>query len=345
MGGSYPCGCCCGITSDDFDRSNDTNIGSKWNEVSGDWEVSSNALVCDDTTAICIATKVPATQFVKLTTRFQGTTSDRLRFIIAYQDSSNYWFAEARIGASQTFLIVQRSGGSDTTKASGTISLSAGTTYHLELCVDGNGNITANIRDGSNAIVNGLVLLSVAANPGAGGAGLGTGSTASSSLKFLEFELRKSGTCGDCSRHCPNDCIDQTTIPVAWDLTFPTLTNDACTLGACAQMSNATIRVFYCGACTGFSFCGYRKTFTNCHASFNARLDVFYYNGGVNQRGLWIKLYATAFPNQTQDWLHDVGAPFPMDCTLSRTPVLILEQSFSPCTAPGAGSITAVPVY
>lgn len=44
--------CCCPgdclITSDDFDRANSTDIGSDWEEMSGDWDIFSNKLRCFD---------------------------------------------------------------------------------------------------------------------------------------------------------------------------------------------------------------------------------------------------------------------------------------------------------
>lgn len=53
--------CCCGsrnclLGEDDFNRADSTNVGSKWSEVSGGWEIQSNQLVC--TSAGILATTI-----------------------------------------------------------------------------------------------------------------------------------------------------------------------------------------------------------------------------------------------------------------------------------------------
>jgi len=119
--------CCCGclIGTDNFDRADSTDLGSKWSEVSGDWEISSNHLKMI-TEGPVITTNQAATKgpngYYNVIVEFQlvnigtgpGQTSD-YGIIVGYQDATNFdWVRITYDGADLWPALIHRVAGVDT---------------------------------------------------------------------------------------------------------------------------------------------------------------------------------------------------------------------------------------
>ena len=183
-----------------------------------------------------------------------NTTSDIGRLIIAYADSSNYWFCEVQPGATNgTLKLFQRSGGVNTQQGptQTVFGLQATNTATVFLCVGGGYvRTTAYKTLGTNASI------SFAASPTitSKAAGVGTGA-GTSNVKFDDFTYSKSefesATCPDCPG--PSNCSAcSTDTASSYTITISGLTNGTC--GTCSSLSG-TYSVPYLGStCNGGGF-------------------------------------------------------------------------------------------
>lgn len=112
----------CLLYSDTFDRSNNDAAGCLWEEVSGDWDISSNVITTSNSNGILKnRTRHPEnTTNAVLTVLFQTIASgEAVRAIIGYEDTDNYLFVE--IITSDTgcgeIRLRQRASGSDSNLA------------------------------------------------------------------------------------------------------------------------------------------------------------------------------------------------------------------------------------
>jgi hypothetical protein len=122
--------CCCGggpciVYADDFNRADSTDLGSKWEEVSGDWEIDTNRLqstsegFCLTTTRPKISRRSPK-HYAHIISATLAGYDDGVRLwkiIIWYDDASNYLYAQFvadEAGVIQP-SIIQVEGGSPTT--------------------------------------------------------------------------------------------------------------------------------------------------------------------------------------------------------------------------------------
>lgn len=124
-----PCEAGCEFFSDNFTRSDDDDPGA-YTEVSGDWDISSNALVTSSSNGVLIADAEhpDGDPDIKVTVTVNiATDGDIARIILDYVDSSNYWFAEVKAGTGAYLRIYQRSGGSNTQMADVSITRATGT--------------------------------------------------------------------------------------------------------------------------------------------------------------------------------------------------------------------------
>lgn len=121
--GWYPCTCCCIKIDDPFTRSDDTDIGSKWEEVDGDWEIDTNRLVTSDANAVALTTATgtdddfSVTAAIDFSPRYANVIFPfpEARIIFAYVDASNYWYVKLlNFGTNNAPIeLHQVSGGSD----------------------------------------------------------------------------------------------------------------------------------------------------------------------------------------------------------------------------------------
>jgi len=346
----YVCrNCCCGITSDTFDRADDTNIGAKWTEVSGDWSIVSGTLRTSNTTAIAVLNATRTETQIRLFTQVRGATSNRLRLIFGHVDSNNYFYVQVIIGTAQAFSLVHRSGGSDTTLTSVNVTTAANTFYDLIVCIN-EGVVKASLHNaGSSAPGTELALVGyVAAMPASYQIGLGTGSNAGSSLQFDNFAARKnSESCELCAAAC-NNCNTDTT-PPAFDVTLPTMTDNTCD---CDPLSGATFRLYYCPSATGSTnLCQWVHELGTCSGSFlRLRLTFEAISSVLVARQLRIGLFPTQdckeLPTSSHTFSNAVntGTGLKFDC--STTLVLPYSPGVATiCTISGTPDATCVPVY
>lgn len=192
------CSCCesCSIFTDDFNRADDTNLGSDWSEVSGSWAITSNTLRTSSTSAVCVHDTGYGSAQMKVAVSLQGASGDFLRVIFGYVDSSNYWFAEVKIGAGTAgrFDLYRRSGGSNTLRTSNvSLDIPADTWHNCSVCLTSEAGISAvlDIAGGQTVTAGYSTALTTE-----DAVGVGTGSTASASTQFDDLAVTKAG--GDC---------------------------------------------------------------------------------------------------------------------------------------------------
>lgn len=105
--------CCCGcktVFTDLFNRGDSSDIGGGWNEVSGEWVISSNHLKCTSTSGRCIQDNIYSDMnvgyFIQAVISFEDfnyiplsytTRTTLLKLLFNYVDESNYHFVEVYI--------------------------------------------------------------------------------------------------------------------------------------------------------------------------------------------------------------------------------------------------------
>ena len=96
------CGCCeqdCIDFTDDFDRADDTDLGSDWDERAGNWEISSEQLTVSTADALVICDTCTVSGDQTLWSYYEmDTTGDKIRFILSYVDDDNYVAVEIESG-------------------------------------------------------------------------------------------------------------------------------------------------------------------------------------------------------------------------------------------------------
>jgi hypothetical protein len=216
------CPCCettCQFFSDDFAVD---DLATNYTSVSGSWAISSGNLHTASSSAVLTgSTANPnsnANTKVSVTVNI-ATSGDIARIILNYQNSSNYWFAELKAGTGAYLRIYQRSGGSNTQKATVSITLANGGVLCASIL---NGTqIVTSILDDVNAkqslVADGTFTQT--------GYGLGTG-TLSGSVTFDSLSV------GITSSDCPacEGCTfcDVGSDPTEFELVISGVTNQLC---------------------------------------------------------------------------------------------------------------------
>jgi hypothetical protein len=154
------CTCCgdCTILEDDFDRADSTNLGADWEERVGDWSISGNAAVCASANSLMITTAsnpdaLPEGYVAVVVSC--NTASDLARVIIGYVDDNNYYFAQARFTATDSFLRVGRNNAGVISYLAAEETLSSGSINDdalLRICY-ANGVITAQLYDAADPLL------------------------------------------------------------------------------------------------------------------------------------------------------------------------------------------------
>ena len=117
------CPCCgCDYFFDDFNRENSTTVGANYTEVSGDWSVTSTALLIQALNAIItidVANPDAEPNGAVSFAFFAFHDGDQPRFIFDYQDTDNYKFVQITVGDPNGCLaIYSRASGTNTLLAS-----------------------------------------------------------------------------------------------------------------------------------------------------------------------------------------------------------------------------------
>jgi hypothetical protein len=228
-----------------------------WNQVAGTWTVDGDNLETDDSDALAVTTNEHpqelATHVVRVKARGKDDL-DRLRVIIAYEDSDNYLFAEMQVRTTFGWLrfwkvdtgVAQQIGTNQLVS-----DLKASEWFNAKVCFDG---------ETLTAIINDTFFYSQPATASDDGTrvGVGTGSI-SEKVKFEEFEwwihYVESGPYeegNDCPRCLPLGCVhcalEQT--PQAYLVQFDNIRSAAdCALQNCESLNASFIvpATFPCG--------------------------------------------------------------------------------------------------
>ena len=144
--------CCCPeclLFSDDFNRANSTNLGSRWTEASGDWSISSNQLKEAGTSGALLWCTTEATdaEVVAQVTAKSISAGNIFRLIICAEDADKYFWGELEADTlDYTIRVGTRSGGSDTLLEEWTSDQPAASTEDLCLAFNGT-TVTFSIRE------------------------------------------------------------------------------------------------------------------------------------------------------------------------------------------------------
>lgn len=150
-------GCCCGcsICSDNFGRSDGTDIttGSAcgWTEVSGSWSIASGELTNSDVGLVICNTNHPdsnITAIVEVDFKNDTAGGKTVDVVVGYVDANNYYMARYTInGASSKVEIIKRTGGADgaAIATSSAFTMNANTWYTAKVCVTSDGQIAARV--------------------------------------------------------------------------------------------------------------------------------------------------------------------------------------------------------
>lgn len=101
--------CCCECCQhgDEFNRADSTDLGSDWDERSGDWSISSNQLYEAGTAGAMVIFQPNCShpRMLAYVTIEDETQGDIYRLIVNYLDDDNFMYAEYEVGASPSGTI------------------------------------------------------------------------------------------------------------------------------------------------------------------------------------------------------------------------------------------------
>ena len=245
------CGCCvdCGIFEDNFDRADDTDLGSDWSVGSGSWEIANNKLLCTSTGEVLCQTSIRGTCPGNFIVEFDfnlDTPGDECR-IIYYRPSNtlNYvrYLADGADGKIQINAV-------DGSTRVATTTINAGQTYRAMMCGWTNEVSTALVKayiDGLEATTDGAITFP-AVGQLAGISFIGSGTATFDNFRIRNAR-RSNGSCGegckDCRPFmwCGNRC-NPGTYPEQIQVTIPDGTlssNGQCTAGVCESVNGSVV--------------------------------------------------------------------------------------------------------
>ncbi len=188
------CTCCdtdCVTFQDAFDRADDTDLGSDWTEVSGDWEIVSNALTTASTSAMAICTTTISGDQAVWITFTVDTLGDKFRIIMSYVDSSNYIALEVEAGDHQDAIRVFVNNGSGEAQQGETqygyyTGQAAASENDIFCCLDKTANTIrwGGAADPASIGSPGYGMVALGTYPDGSGAGLGTGDTVAGTIQL-----------------------------------------------------------------------------------------------------------------------------------------------------------------
>lgn len=168
----------CTIFSDDFDRSDSTNLGSNWTETSGDSTIDSGTLKFTTTNAKATCnTNSPAADRV-LNVKAAASTANNIGYV--YVDT---WKIEIRFSTTAGRVRIINPSGSSVASSPTNLNIALNTLLQVRVCY-GDGVLRADISTVTNSCISYPASISGLSN------GLGTGGTVSGSVWFDDFELK-----------------------------------------------------------------------------------------------------------------------------------------------------------
>ncbi len=246
--------CCCGggcqFFSDDFAVD---DLATNYTSVSGSWAISGGNLHTASSSAVLTGSTAnpnsDSNTKVSVTVNI-ATDGDTARIILNYQNSSNYWFAEVKAGSGAYLRIYQRSGGSNTQKATNSISLAISTPITFCAAIVNGSVIVTSYDDGSNFGSAGFD--GTFSNTGWG---LGTG-TLAGTVTFDDLSVLVTGTAGTdtcpaCAVQCSGGHCTGDLSVAAYKIVISGWANGTCT--DCANQDGTYYVPAGSGGCSGSS--------------------------------------------------------------------------------------------
>lgn len=238
--------CCvqCTILNDEFTRADSANLGSNWEELSGTWDIDTNALAASSTSSAVLAVPPHPDGSYSGVVEVQikaGTNANRARVILDAVDANNYHFAEIIVnGASSRVDLYKRSGGVNTLLRQGdNFTLSASVYVSVKVCL--NDTLIIAYVDASHRNYYPYVV-----PHGGDRVGLGTGATVSGDILFDSFTYSKHEstellTCPSCTicTSCGGDRV-----PTQMMATISGITGNRCNNTLCGNL-NGTYVLYY----------------------------------------------------------------------------------------------------
>ncbi len=252
-----PSGEPCGVFAERWDRADSTDLGDDWEEIAGDWEITSHRATIGSAHAIAKPNGMYVAYSAKMVEAVcTGAEGDRIRLMPAYDDADNYKFAEWEVGSGGFLRVGVRSGGSDTIVHTTYVDTVPGQYYRFRAC--GTAWLTAQLTGSgvdrySSGNVTGPGTMTVVA--------IGTGSAATD-VRFADVHVWRAtsedcveclGFVPDCSTNCcPDDLLPITayvTIGAGWTDADCTRCNEVAATYALDHISSPHGTWFY--ACNG----------------------------------------------------------------------------------------------
>lgn len=186
----------CTLHEDTFNRSNSTSVGCAWEEVAGNWEISSNELKIATANSILLnRTQITnangdLTGYVYMRFKVRCDAGAIIRVLLDYEDTSNYFFVEltpSSHGDSGSVTFWRRTAGTNTQVSHDSVlyGLSDTDQHTLEICwrPDGVVRVTMGTATFStNEVTQAATTPYVA---------LGTGAGGSAQVWFDDFVMRR----------------------------------------------------------------------------------------------------------------------------------------------------------
>ena len=217
-------GCCedeCFFGSDDFNRSNSTNLGSDWTEVTGNSEIASNELLLPFS-AVAVHNTVNPSGNGNMNVFADVTlgSGDVARVVAGYADTNNYLIAEVTEGSPGTIKLIERVSGTETTLVSQSENITGSITFGC--CVTGLKGYASYVGRDPNLVQTADVSASFMGDQA------GVATTSANAMAYDNFFAREQSTdCGFCTigedtsfTTCCNEGGDKS-IPMLCRLTIP----------------------------------------------------------------------------------------------------------------------------
>ena len=204
----------CVLTQDDFNRADDTDLGTDWDEVVAGVEISGNQALANANGATAIATRAnPDSSATRVDVRIQlGDAAATAKLFIGWASASNHLYATI----SATAITVGQAGGASTSTS---VTIVPGTQYVATLCLNGD-KLIGNVNGKQAMLAVGL--------PSGNKHGFGVGTA---SVLFDDFVATKvSQSCSRCTStvNCASCCDNGSPAELILDATGLSGVNDEC---------------------------------------------------------------------------------------------------------------------
>ena len=237
--------CCesCAIFGDDFNRADDTDLGSDWDEDSGAAEIKDNKLRLTSAGTLVVTTTTKSGDSDYLACQLDIPDNNKtLRIIVDYVDSDSYHFLEIDFrhsGSTSTLQLYKRSGGTNTAVGSSatTTALTTSSSILPRVCLTAAGQFSAHLAGTGGISVQGTTTVH-------GGSKVGIYLEDATNLDVDGFvwgvHESEDENCDECLALC-NGCSGTFTVVIA------DMADDACS--ECERLNGTFVLTPVCG-CT-----------------------------------------------------------------------------------------------